>query len=90
MLCDQVGADRRIVHRSENFFFSGESGSGKTESTKLFLKQLMYLCGGSSQLEQQILQVKEHGFVERKVISLFSRQGHAIVGKFWQCPNRDE
>ncbi|NWW96540.1 MYO3B protein, partial [Rhynochetos jubatus] len=36
---------------------SGESGAGKTESTKLLLQHIMNLCKGNSQLEQQILQV---------------------------------
>ncbi|KAI8483301.1 hypothetical protein Bbelb_389050 [Branchiostoma belcheri] len=36
---------------------SGESGAGKTESTKLLIRQLLQLCQGTSQLEQQILQV---------------------------------
>ncbi|CDQ91202.1 unnamed protein product [Oncorhynchus mykiss] len=36
---------------------SGESGAGKTESTKLLLRQIMELCRANSQLEQQILQV---------------------------------
>ncbi|GFO14637.1 myosin-iiib [Plakobranchus ocellatus] len=36
---------------------SGESGAGKTESTKLIIKQLVELCRGNTQLEQQILQV---------------------------------
>ncbi|KAL0965525.1 hypothetical protein UPYG_G00282450 [Umbra pygmaea] len=36
---------------------SGESGAGKTESTKLLLRQLMELCRANSQLERQILQV---------------------------------
>ncbi|XP_009581203.1 PREDICTED: unconventional myosin-VIIa-like, partial [Fulmarus glacialis] len=35
----------------------GESGAGKTESTKLLLQHIMNLCKGNSQLEQQILQV---------------------------------
>ena len=38
--------------------FSGESGAGKTESTKLIIKQLIELCRGNTQLEQQILQVQ--------------------------------
>ncbi|NXS21406.1 MYO3B protein, partial [Mystacornis crossleyi] len=36
---------------------SGESGAGKTESTKLLLQHIMNLCKGNSQLEQRILQV---------------------------------
>lgn len=36
---------------------SGESGAGKTESTKLIIKQLVDLCSGNTQLERQILQV---------------------------------
>lgn len=39
------------------FLGSGESGAGKTESTKLLLQHIMNLCKGNSQLEQQILQV---------------------------------
>ncbi|XP_009984248.1 PREDICTED: unconventional myosin-VIIa-like, partial [Tauraco erythrolophus] len=47
--CD--GSD---VHRCR---CGGESGAGKTESTKLLLQHIMNLCKGNSQLEQQILQV---------------------------------
>ncbi|NWU22659.1 MYO3B protein, partial [Dyaphorophyia castanea] len=36
---------------------SGESGAGKTESTKFLLQHIMNLCKGNSQLEQRILQV---------------------------------
>ena len=39
---------------------SGESGAGKTESTKFIIRQLMELCQGNTQLEQQILQVGIH------------------------------
>lgn len=39
------------------FLGSGESGAGKTESTKLLLQHIMNLCKGNLQLEQQILQV---------------------------------
>ncbi|KAM9509577.1 myosin-IIIb-like isoform 1-T1 [Guaruba guarouba] len=43
--------------RSQCIVISGESGAGKTESTKLLLQHIMNLCKGNSQLEQQILQV---------------------------------
>ncbi|KAG2466464.1 MYO7A protein, partial [Polypterus senegalus] len=39
------------------FVICGESGAGKTESTKLLLRQIMELCKANSQLERQILQV---------------------------------
>ncbi|KAL8615976.1 hypothetical protein ACOMHN_034652 [Nucella lapillus] len=42
---------------SQCVLISGESGAGKTESTKLIIKQLVELCSGNTQLERQILQV---------------------------------
>ncbi|XP_028836302.1 myosin-IIIb isoform X1 [Denticeps clupeoides] len=43
--------------KNQCIVISGESGAGKTESTKLLLRQIMELCKANSQLEQQILQV---------------------------------
>ncbi|XP_028660644.1 myosin-IIIb isoform X2 [Erpetoichthys calabaricus] len=43
--------------RNQCIVISGESGAGKTESTKLLLRQIMELCKANSQLERQILQV---------------------------------
>lgn len=45
------------VHRSQCCVISGESGAGKTESAKHFIKHLIYLCDGNSRLELQILHV---------------------------------
>ncbi|KAM8793019.1 myosin-IIIb-like [Eudromia elegans] len=50
--CSEIAGARGCVKG-----WSGESGAGKTESTKLLLQHIMNLCKGNSQLEQQILQV---------------------------------
>lgn len=89
MLCNKVRKAKNLVLEIIYLNFdisSGESGSGKTESTKLFLKQLMYLCGGSSQLEQQILQVRIFlNYIEKKRTPLIGciTLGNTIIRKFW-------
>ncbi|XP_055346708.1 unconventional myosin-VIIa-like [Paramacrobiotus metropolitanus] len=42
-------------HHAQCCIFSGESGSGKTEASKLFLSHLMQISNGDHELEQKIL-----------------------------------
>ena len=59
----QIDCTLQLLEFSLLFFGSGESGAGKTESTKLLLQHIMNLCKGNSQLEQQILQVSHYKMV---------------------------
>ncbi|KAH1012528.1 hypothetical protein HUJ05_011673 [Dendroctonus ponderosae] len=53
-IADKAFRDMRVFKQSQSIIVSGESGAGKTESTKHLLK---YLCegGGAGPIEQKIL-----------------------------------
>lgn len=57
LFCATVLCLLHYNHFTDGLCRSGESGAGKTESTKLLLRHIMELCKANSQLEQQILQV---------------------------------
>ncbi|KAJ7365816.1 hypothetical protein OS493_002537 [Desmophyllum pertusum] len=76
--------------KSQCCVISGESGAGKTESAKLLISQLVELSRGTSQLEQQILQVnpllEAFGNAQTLMNDNSSRFGKYIQLKFQQGP----
>ncbi|CAH3188478.1 unnamed protein product [Porites evermanni] len=74
--------------KSQCCVISGESGAGKTESAKLLISQLVELSKGTSQLEQQILQVnpllEAFGNAQTLMNHNSSRFGKYIQLKFQQ------
>lgn len=75
-----------LLPKNQCILISGESGAGKTEATKLLIRQLMELCKGASQVEQQIIQMnpllEAYGNAQTLMNNNSSRFGRYIQIRF--------
>lgn len=76
--------------KSNSILVSGESGAGKTETTKMLMQYLAYLGGRRSTegrtVEQQVLEVSCMILMSRACLNSFSPltyKGRLAIGKFF-------